>query len=89
MLEEAIQYKDALTHYADLQNIQSPNLEQWNLTERVCKFLKNFSDITKVFSQHNSPSAHMYVEEVWGIREVLLDEKKTEEINCGKCCVMT
>ena len=81
MLEEAIQYKDALTHYADLQNIQSPNLEQWNLTERVCKFLKNFSDTTKVFSQHNSVSAHKYVEEVWGIREVLLDEKKTEEIN--------
>lgn len=79
MLEEAIQYKDALTHYTDLQNIQSPNLEQWNLTERVCKFLKNFSDTTKVFSQHNSLSAHRYVEEVWGIREVLIDEKNRRD----------
>jgi len=79
MLEEAIQYKDALTHYADLQNIQSPNLEQWNLTERVWKFLKIFSDTTKVFSQYNSVSAHKYVEEVWGIREVLLDEKNRRD----------
>jgi hypothetical protein len=73
MLEEALEYKDALTHYANLQNIQGPNLEQWNLTDtdRVCKFLKHFSDTTKVFSQHNTPSAHMYVEEVWEIRGLL------------------
>ena len=38
MLEEALEYKDALTHYANLQNIQGPNLEQWNLIERVCRF---------------------------------------------------
>jgi hypothetical protein len=74
MLEEAVEYKDALTHYANQHNIQVPTLDQWNLAHRVCKFLKNFSDTTKVFSRHNSPSAHMYVEEIWGIREVLLDE---------------
>ena len=50
MLEEALEYKDALTHYVNLQNIQGPLLEQWNLIERVCKFLKQFSDTTKVFS---------------------------------------
>ena len=79
MLEEAIEYKDALTHYANLQNIQGPNLEQWNLIERVCRFLKHFSDTTKVFSQHNTPSAHKYVEEVWGIRELLIDEKNRRD----------
>ena len=74
-LKEALEYKDALTHYANLQNIQGPNLEQWNLIERVCRFLKHFSDTTKVFSQHKTPSAHRYVEEILGIRELLLDEK--------------
>ena len=39
MVEEALEYKDALNHYANLQNIQGPNLEQWNLIERVCRFL--------------------------------------------------
>jgi hypothetical protein len=79
MLEEALQYKDALTHYANLQNIQGPNLEKWNLAERVRKFLKIFADATKVFSHHNSPSSHRYVEEVWGIRELLLDEKNMSD----------
>lgn len=79
MLEEALEYKDALTHYANLQNIQGPNLEQWNLADRVCKFLKNFADATKVFSLHNFPSSHRYVEEVWAIRELLLDEKNISD----------
>ncbi|CAL4985412.1 unnamed protein product [Urochloa decumbens] len=79
MLKEALEYKDALNHYANLQNIQAPNLEQWSLASRACQFLKHFSDTTKVFSQHNSPSAHRYVEEVWGTRELLLDEKNRSD----------
>ncbi|KAJ1266519.1 hypothetical protein BS78_08G157500 [Paspalum vaginatum] len=86
MLEEALEYKDALTHYANLQNIQGPNLEQWNLADRVCKFLKNFADTTKVFSQHNSPSCHRYVEEIWGIRELLLDDQNRSDKFFKRLC---
>ena len=47
-LKEALEYKDALTHYANMQNIQVPNLEQWNLINEVCKFLKHCSNTTYI-----------------------------------------
>jgi hypothetical protein len=79
MLEEAVRYKAALTSYADVQNIQGPTVEDWNLAKRVCNFLKNFADATKVFSMHKFPTSHRYLEEIWGIRGILVDEKYTKD----------
>jgi hypothetical protein len=79
MLEEALKYRAALTSYADVQNIQGPTVEEWSLAERVCSFLENFADATKVFSMHKFPTAHRYLEEIWGIRELLVDEKYTTD----------
>ncbi|XP_047093157.1 zinc finger BED domain-containing protein RICESLEEPER 2-like isoform X1 [Lolium rigidum] len=79
MLEEALRYKAALTSYADVQNIQGPTVEEWNLAKRVCNFLKNFADATKVFSMHKFPTSHRYLEEIWGIRGLLVDEKYTKD----------
>jgi hypothetical protein len=79
MLEEAIKYKDVLARYADLQSIPGPNLEQWDLAIRVCKFLQNFADATREFSMHKYPTAHIYLEEIWGIRELLLDESNQRD----------
>lgn len=73
MLVEAIKYREVLSRYADLQSIQGPSLEQWNLAERVCNFLENFAEATKAFSAQKFPTSHRYLEEVWGIRELLLD----------------
>ena len=79
MLEEAIKYKDVLARYADLQSIPGPNLEQWDLAVRVCKFLQNFADATREFSVHKYTTAHIYLEEIWGIRELLLDESNQSD----------
>uniref|UniRef100_A0ACD6AK87 Uncharacterized protein n=1 Tax=Avena sativa TaxID=4498 RepID=A0ACD6AK87_AVESA len=79
MIQEALEFKTALTSYADIQKIQGPTVEQWSLAERVCNFLKNFADATKVFSMYNFPTARRYLEEIWGIRELLVDEKYTKD----------
>ncbi|CAM0947760.1 unnamed protein product [Alopecurus aequalis] len=79
MLAEALKFKAALTSYVDVQNIQGPTNEDWKMAEIVCNFLKNFDDATKVFSIVKSPTAHRYLEEIWGIRELLVDEKYTKD----------
>lgn len=86
MLEEALKFKAALTSYADVQNIQGPTVEEWSLAERVCNFLKNFADATKVLSMHKFPTAHRYLEEIWGIRELLVDDKYTSDDFLKELC---
>jgi hypothetical protein len=79
MLEEALQFRQALTSYADVQNIQGPTVADWNLAEIICNFLKNFADATKVFSMRKSPTSHRYLAEICAIRELLVDEKYAKD----------
>jgi hypothetical protein len=75
MLEEALQFRQALTSYADVQNIQGPTVANWKLAEIVCNFLKNFADATKLFSMRKSPTSHRYLAEICAIWELFVDEK--------------
>lgn len=74
-----IKYRSVLARYANLQCIQGPSLEQWDLAIRVCKLLQNFFAATRAFSAHNFPTSHIYLEEVWGIRELLLDDSNQSD----------
>jgi hypothetical protein len=86
MLEEALQFRQALTSYADVQNIQGPTVADWNLAEVVCNFLKNFADATQVFSMCKFPTAHRYLVEIWAIRELLVDEKYAKDDFLKELC---
>ena len=76
MLECALLYRRA---FCQLQLIDTnfktcPSQEEWNMVERIAKFLKPFYDITTLFSGSQYPTSNLYFRSVWKIQTLILEE---------------
>ncbi|XP_073100639.1 zinc finger BED domain-containing protein RICESLEEPER 2-like [Elaeis guineensis] len=80
MLVCAIKFKEVFPRYADreLCYICCPDVEGWKKVEKLCEILEVFKAATEIFSGTDNPTAHLFLNEVYGVK-VLLDKKSSTE----------
>ena len=63
LLDGAIYYRQAFCHMALVDpNFASlcPSLDDWDIAEKICKFLSVFYEITQIFSGSSYPTSNLY-----------------------------
>jgi hypothetical protein len=73
-LNEALKYKAALNRFAAEQYQDVPSEQDWQKAESLHEFLEQFSEATKAFSADRHPTAHLFLNMLMAVRDVLLDE---------------
>jgi hypothetical protein len=69
MINQALEYKNALSRYANDTRMQVSDLDEWKNAELVARFLETFLVAIKIFSTARRPTSHRYIKEVWAIRQ--------------------
>ncbi|KAF7817627.1 zinc finger BED domain-containing protein RICESLEEPER 2-like [Senna tora] len=70
MLESALSFREAFAHLSEIDsNFKScPSDAEWDMVERISKFLKPFYEITTLFSSTKYPTTNLFFLGVWRIQ---------------------
>lgn len=73
MLESMLQYKLAFRQLQKVDTNFNDHVteEEWRKTEKVCKFLKPFHDISTLFSKKEYPTSNLYFSGIWKIQSLI------------------
>ncbi|KAL0889076.1 hypothetical protein Bca101_013059 [Brassica carinata] len=70
MLKRAIDFKNALRNLREVDRSYKsfPSELEWDRSERICKLLQPFHEVTKLISGSSYPTANLYFMQVWSIK---------------------
>ncbi|KAF7835614.1 zinc finger BED domain-containing protein RICESLEEPER 2-like [Senna tora] len=85
MLDTALSFREAFAH---LNRIDSnfkccPSDTEWDMVERIAKFLKPFYEITTLFSGTQYPTANLHFLGVWKIQSRIMEEVNQSALFVG------
>ncbi|KAJ4816636.1 Zinc finger BED domain-containing protein DAYSLEEPER [Rhynchospora pubera] len=74
MIKQALEYKEVLMRFVENTKLEVPTVAEWEEAELLAQYLEIFFLATQTFSTVRRPVSHLYVHEVWGVRDQLFDE---------------
>ncbi|KAJ4801534.1 Zinc finger BED domain-containing protein DAYSLEEPER [Rhynchospora pubera] len=74
MIKQALEYKDVPIWFVENTKLEVPTVAEWEEAELLAQYLESFFLATQTFSTVRRPVSHLYVHEVWGVRDQLFDE---------------
>ncbi|XP_056860062.1 putative AC transposase [Raphanus sativus] len=81
MLDRAIDFKEALRNLKEVDRSYKsfPSELEWDRSERICKLLEPFAEVTKLISGSSYPTANLYFMQVWSIKCWLRRHEDSED----------
>ncbi|KAI8552595.1 hypothetical protein RHMOL_Rhmol06G0278900 [Rhododendron molle] len=81
MLEASLKHRSAFLHLSMIDPYYNtcPSEEEWNIAEKIARFLEPFFHITTLFSGSYYPTANLYFHSVWRIQVRILKELESED----------
>ncbi|KAF7131754.1 hypothetical protein RHSIM_Rhsim09G0046200 [Rhododendron simsii] len=81
MLETSLKHRSAFLHLSMIDPYYNtcPSEEEWNIAEKIARFLEPFFHITTLFSGSYYPTANLYFHSVWRIQVRILKELESED----------
>ncbi|KAG5538656.1 hypothetical protein RHGRI_019276 [Rhododendron griersonianum] len=81
MLEASLKHRSAFLHLSMIDPYYNtcPLEEEWNIAEKIARFLEPFFHITTLFSGSYYPTANLYFHSVWRIQVRILKELESED----------
>ncbi|KAG5553175.1 hypothetical protein RHGRI_011145 [Rhododendron griersonianum] len=81
MLEASLKHRSAFLHLSMIDPYYNtcPSEEEWNIAEKIARFLEPFFHITTLFSGSYYPTANLYFHSVWRIQVRIFKELESED----------
>ncbi|KAI8546764.1 hypothetical protein RHMOL_Rhmol07G0144700 [Rhododendron molle] len=81
MLEASLKHRSSFLHLSMIDPYYNtcPSEEEWNIAEKIARFLEPFFHITTLFSRSYYPIANLYFHSVWRIQVRILKELECED----------
>ena len=88
MLESVLPYRDVFKRLEeeDSSYKHKPSDDEWENAATVCKFLKRFYDVTKLFCGVDYPAIHLFLKEISTIKKVILGGTISTEYFLSSMC---